>query len=133
MLLLSSQGLGTSKNASEATAKHQVVRDDYPRKDFKAAGDAISPDLPRVSGPAAIIAAIESKPEPVSPTVPQELFQEKGIRASRALSYELELHAHLNSAARTLALTFRDTGQVCAVFHVCDRLHKRRPDSRRSR
>jgi phospholipase C len=47
--------------------------------------------------------------------VPQ---QEKGIRPSRALPYELNVHAEVNASSSRVALTFRNTGQATAVFHV---------------
>ena len=47
--------------------------------------------------------------------VPQ---QEKGIRPSRALPYELDVHARVNAAGTSVVLSFHNTGRAAAVFHV---------------
>jgi phospholipase C len=47
--------------------------------------------------------------------VPQ---QEKGIRPARALPYELNVHATVNPANRTVSLTFINTGTATVVFQV---------------
>jgi phospholipase C len=44
--------------------------------------------------------------------------QEKGVRPARALPYELNVHATVNSANSTVALTFSNTGAAAAVFQV---------------
>jgi len=51
----------------------------------------------------------------VSVGVPQ---QEKGIRPARALPYELNVHATVNSTASTVDLKFIKTGAATAVFQV---------------
>src|SRR5262249_47270876 len=53
--------------------------------DFVNPNEAIAPDLPRVSGSAAAIAAITALPAPTPPEAPEKLFQEPGMRRSRAL------------------------------------------------
>jgi phospholipase C len=57
------------------------------------------------------------------PALAQALFQEPGIRRSRALPYELHVHARMPADARRLTLDFQNTGRMGAVFHVYDRLH----------
>jgi len=56
------------------------------------------------------------------PTVPTSIIgipsQEKGIRPARALPYELNVHASVDSSSSTVALTFFNTGSATAVFHV---------------
>jgi phospholipase C len=47
--------------------------------------------------------------------VPQ---QEKGIRPARALPYELDVHATVNSAQSTVGLKFMNTGDATVVFQV---------------
>jgi len=44
--------------------------------------------------------------------------QEKGIRPARALPYELDVHASVNTSNSTVALKFSNTGQAAAVFQV---------------
>jgi phospholipase C len=55
--------------------------------------------------------------------MPEQLFQEAGVRRSRALPYELHAHAHVQPGANILKLTFRNTRKAGAVFHVYDKLH----------
>jgi phospholipase C len=54
--------------------------------------------------------------------VPQSLFQEGGVRSSRALPYELQTSARAE-ALGTLSLIFSNTGRQGAVFHVYDKFH----------
>ena len=44
--------------------------------------------------------------------------QEKGTRPARALPYELNVHATVNSSANTITLTFSNAGTATAVFQV---------------
>src|SRR5262249_2422947 len=44
--------------------------------------------------------------------------QEKGVRPARALPYELDVHAAVNAANGTIALTFLNTGRETVTFHV---------------
>jgi phospholipase C len=44
--------------------------------------------------------------------------QEKGIRPALALPYELNVHATVNASNSTVLLTFTNTGEATAVFHV---------------
>jgi phospholipase C len=44
--------------------------------------------------------------------------QERGIRPARALPYELNVHAALDPANRTIVLTFYNTGRATVVFQV---------------
>ena len=44
--------------------------------------------------------------------------QEKGIRPARALPYELDVHAAVNTSNNTVTLTFLNTGKATVVFHV---------------
>src|SRR5262249_50058388 len=44
--------------------------------------------------------------------------QEKGVRAARALPYELHTHGTLNASAKTFELDFHNAGRAGAVFQV---------------
>jgi phospholipase C len=44
--------------------------------------------------------------------------QEKGIRPARALPYELNAHASVDTSSGIVALTFSNTGRATVVFHV---------------
>jgi phospholipase C len=91
--------------------------------DFRNPDEGNLPVLPRVTTSASMMAAIEERPEPVPPEIPEQLSQEPGVRLSRALPYELSVEALTNPADNSIALSFRNRGQAGAVFHVYDRLH----------
>jgi phospholipase C len=57
-----------------------------------------------------------------APATPQPLFQETGVRPSRALPYELHTSARVESRG-VVSLLFANTGKQGAVFHVYDKLH----------
>jgi phospholipase C len=61
---------------------------------------------------------------PPTPEMPELPVQAWGIRPSRALPYEL--HVHAKAKAGTMALSFVNTGRAGAVFHVYDRNHLER-------
>jgi phospholipase C len=77
--------------------------------------------LPDARGSATLVAEAVKRPRPVAPQVPENLFQEQGVRLSRALPYVLHVDAAAHDNA--LALDFRNEGRAGAVFHVYDRLH----------
>jgi phospholipase C len=91
--------------------------------DFKNPNDTNFPELPRIMNPAAALAAADQRLKPAAPTMSEKLFQEPGISRSRALPYELHVDARIQPRASQVVLTFRNTGQVGAVFHVYDKLH----------
>ena len=91
--------------------------------DFSNPNGAPFPVMPQVGNSAAAIAAIAQLPKPAPPELPERLFQEPGARRSRALPYELHVHAQAPPSAERLSLTFRNTGRIGAVFHVYDKLH----------
>ncbi len=80
------------------------------------------PVLPDMSNYADIEAHQRQLPAPAAPAEPDPLFQETGIRFSRALPYELHTSARVESDG-TIALLFRNSGAQGAVFHVYDRLN----------
>lgn len=52
--------------------------------------------------------------------------QERGIRPSRALPYELRTIGRAEAAAQRFRLSFANTGRAGAVFHVYDKRHLER-------
>ena len=94
--------------------------------DFATANEAPFPQLPPVAHSAVRVAANLRNPVPVPPTKPEGLFQEPGVRRSRALPYELHVRSHANTEREELTLTFENTGEMGAVFHVYDKLHLER-------
>jgi phospholipase C len=89
--------------------------------DFSAPNTAALPMLPNMSGYAALDAAQKELPLPIAPAVAQPLFQEPGIRPSRALPYVLSASASITGGE--VSLTFTNTGTQGVVFHVYDQLH----------
>lgn len=79
--------------------------------------------LPEIGDAPAIIAAHSRRPKPSPPTTPEPLFQEPGVRPSRALPYRLQVHDRIDAQAGELSLQFDNHGRAGAVFHVYDRLH----------
>jgi phospholipase C len=75
-----------------------------------------------VANSSAIIAEVSKRPKPAPPSTPEQLFQEPGVRRSRALPYELHVQATFNTKNQLLALKFRNTGKAGAVLHVYDKL-----------
>jgi len=70
-----------------------------------------------------LTAAQQALPKITPPTdtiLPQ---QATGVRPSRALPYELHVHAQTNASNSTVSLAFVNTGHVGAVFHVYDKLN----------
>ena len=92
--------------------------------DFLTPNEQPFPQVPFVHDSAKALEAIAQRPKPAAPNAPEPLFQETGVRRSRALPYELHVHAHTASPRHmTLDLEFRNTGRVGAVLHVYDKLH----------
>ena len=91
--------------------------------DFVHPNDPAFPALPAVKGSSAVVAEHSKRPSPNPPPVPEKLFQEPGVRPSRALPYELNVAAHADPSAGTISLHFSNAGQAGAVFHAYDRLH----------
>jgi phospholipase C len=81
------------------------------------------PELSLVRDADAALASSGQRTKPTPPGSPEPLFQEPGVRRSRALPYELQVHARVAPKAQVLALEFHNSGRAGAVFHVYDRLH----------
>ncbi|MGK6309649.1 phosphocholine-specific phospholipase C [Variovorax sp. DT-64] len=93
--------------------------------DFVSPNDPVFPQLPDTSNFPAINAAqrlLPTAPVTTAPATPQPLFQETGVRPSRALPYELHTSARVESRG-IVSLQFANTGKQGAVFHVYDKLH----------
>lgn len=93
--------------------------------DFAANADAQFPELPDVSGSAATIAVHQARSRLLPPRQAQDLYQEPGVRRSRALPYRLAVDA-LGVEGGEVRLRFVNEGQAGAVFHVYDRKHLER-------
>jgi phospholipase C len=92
--------------------------------DFADPNKGAFPELPAVGNSAAVITKISQRPAPKPPVIPEELFQEPGVRRSRALPYELYVHAMAQRmGSARLTLSFHNSGRVGVVFHVYDKLH----------
>jgi phospholipase C len=91
--------------------------------DFKHPNGLGLPRLPKTRGSSAVITKIIHLPTSAPPATPERLFQEPGVRPSRALGYELHATAVRDSSVPGVNLTFRNTGRLGAVFHVYDKLH----------
>ncbi len=89
--------------------------------DFGGPSDAGFPALPDVSGSSAALLDHLQRPRIQPPSTPQPLFQEPGVRPSRALPYMLEVGAGVSRSGVTL--NFVNTGAAGAVFQVYDKLH----------
>lgn len=87
--------------------------------DFSVDADARFPALPDVSGSAQTIAQHQARARILPPRQPQDLFQEAGVRPSRALPYRLAVDAAVGE--EQVQLTFINEGATGAVFHVYDR------------
>jgi len=92
--------------------------------DFATPNADSFPALPKVADSTTIIASIAQRPKPDPPATPEALFQESGLRRSRALPYELHVQARVEPRASTIALTFNNTGRIGVVFHVYDQLRR---------
>lgn len=94
--------------------------------DFSKDGDAAFPNLPDVANSVDTIARHQNQPRLLPPLTPQGLFQEPGLRRSRALPYVLAVDAAFMAESEKVELTFVNVGSAGAVFHVYDRLHLNR-------
>jgi phospholipase C len=104
---------------------HRAVSGDLTSTfDFTSPNDAALPVLPDLSHYLATNAAQAKLPGPTAPTEAQALFQEPGVRSSRALPYALGATAAIVDGS--LSLQFTNTGAQGAVFHVYDRRFPRR-------
>jgi phospholipase C len=102
---------------------HRAVSGDLTSAfDFESPNDPTFPPLPDQSNWSNSDTAQKRLPSPVPPTTPQPLFQEPGVRYSRALPYALGIQATVDGSG-SINLTFSNTGDQGAVLHVYDRKH----------
>lgn len=92
--------------------------------DFANPNDAPWGKLPDMSNYASIEQRAKAMPKAAPPMQPEPLFQESGVRPSRALPYAMEVRASISNSG--VALAFENTGAQGVVFHVYDRLHLER-------
>lgn len=81
------------------------------------------PDTVALAERARVLPGRSTPPTPAMPELPVQAW---GIRPSRALPYELHVHAKERSNAGSVALSFVNTGRAGAVFHVYDKKHLER-------
>lgn len=91
--------------------------------DFVTPNDPGWPSLPEIHDSAAIVAMHSQRPPPAPPATPQSLFQERGVRPSRTLPYELHAHARCQPQQQAVTLHFANRGAMGACLHVYDKLH----------
>ncbi len=91
--------------------------------DFVTPNDGPFPALPPATNSTSVIATIAQLPKPAPPQTAERLFQESGVRRSRALPYVLHVHARSAPKLLSLILEFQNSGNAGAVFHVYDKLH----------
>ena len=94
--------------------------------DFSNPNDAPFPRLPDMKSFAAVEEASKRLPTASPPTQPEPLYQEPGVRYSRALPYELHTNVSISAKDRVLSLEFRNSGRAGVVFHVYDKKHLER-------
>lgn len=89
--------------------------------DFRLDADQSFPALPDAKGSVAVLAQHLKRPRIMPPRGAETLFQEQGLRRSRALPYVLHVDAAL--AGNSVTLRFVNEGSVGATFHVYDKNH----------
>lgn len=88
--------------------------------DFSLEEDKTFPPLPDTRGSKEVLARHLQRPKLLPPRAPEELFQEQGLRRSRALPYVLNVDAEAGAEPGSLKLHFVNEGAAGAVFHVYD-------------
>jgi len=89
--------------------------------DFSMDADKAWPAMPDATGSVATLAGHLKRPKLLPPRAAQDLFQEQGLRRSRALPYVLSVDAAVTEKAVTLR--FFNEGAVGATFQVYDKRH----------
>ena len=102
------------------SAWHRAVCSDLVSAfDFAGTADPQSPRLPDASGAERALAVHKGRPKLELPRGAAPLFQELGVRPSRALPYALEVG--FDAGPEGVRLDFLNTGRAGAVFHVYDK------------
>ena len=102
---------------------HRAVCGDLTTAFDFATPNATQPALPNAKGASTALLEHIQRPKAQPPAIAQPVAQEAGVRPSRALPYELHVDAAHDAAKGNVALSFRNTGRMGAVFHVYDRKH----------
>ncbi|MBT2188787.1 phosphocholine-specific phospholipase C [Sphingobium nicotianae] len=89
--------------------------------DFSMQGDRTFPPLPDATGSVAALAKHLERPKIMPPRTQAGIFQEQGLRRSRALPYVL--HVDAVSIGDMLSLRFVNEGAAGTTFHVYDHHH----------
>lgn len=98
---------------------HRAVSSDLTTAfDFETPNDPVFPNMPDTSQYAQKEAASKKLPRAVAPEVPSPLFQEKGLRFSRALPYHLYCTMQYLKNQQQVQLLFTNEGGKGAVYHV---------------
>lgn len=106
------------------SAWHRAICSDLTSAFDFAEPDAQAPGLPDASGSFAALEAHLKRPRLQPPGTRQPLFQEPGMRPSRALAYGLEVESLPEVQGVRLRLV--NPGHKGAVLHVYDRLNRER-------
>lgn len=93
--------------------------------DFQQA-EPFDAELPQTAELAERARSLPDTTTPEAPRLPALPVQERGVRPSRALPYELHVHARVQPERALVQLRFDNTGRAAAVFHVYDRLQLER-------
>ena len=103
---------------------HRAVSSDLTSAfDFITPNDPALPSLTVTSNFEAIEEASKKLPKASAPTSPTPLYQEKGMRKSRALPYQLHVRQSVMPNNSGVKLTFENPGKAGVVFHVYDLKH----------
>ena len=94
--------------------------------DFQTPNDPAFPPMPETGNHAALDEASKLLPKAAAPETPSPLYQEKGIRYSRALPYRLYTHLEQLPQEQKIRLMFENDGTAGAVYHVYDLKHLNR-------
>jgi phospholipase C len=103
---------------------HRAVSSDLTSAfDFATPNDPQLPHLPETFDYEKRDAASKALPKAVAPEKASPLFQERGIRYSRALPYRLHCHLQALKNENKVRLLFENKGEAGAVYHVYDMHH----------
>jgi phospholipase C len=78
--------------------------------------------LPATAARRALALTLVETKVPATPTTLAAPVQAAGVRPARALPYDLQVQAQVPDGVAQVLLTFENTGEAGAVFHVYDRL-----------
>ncbi|ODS73337.1 MAG: phospholipase C, phosphocholine-specific [Cytophagaceae bacterium SCN 52-12] len=84
------------------------------------------PAMPPTSDYQMLDEASKKLPKAAAPEQPSSLYQERGVRFSKALPYQLDVQLRDSDSERHVTLEFKNRGRAGAVFHVYDLYHLER-------